>query len=198
MLCDGNKHRLVVRSRVDRGELVGTSGEAVGDIGSQDAIHRSCVQTEEECELGRVGGSGLCNGGKLLDNDMGVSYDQALSVKLLGRGEIVGLRVHKVTGLQVADRHGDSKGRVRSGDVNQIGGELKLRRRHGSGRRNLTHRSRIARPGLNLLTIRDGLIRRGTEVDVVVRRCQGSNLAGFLYSLAVLGKARSDDRWVER
>jgi hypothetical protein len=55
MLGDRGKHRLVVRSGVDREETVGTRSEALGDISSNDtgAIWRS-IDALEKRELGRV------------------------------------------------------------------------------------------------------------------------------------------------
>lgn len=54
MLRDGNKRRLVVRSRVDRAELVRAGGEAARDGGREDAVLRRVVEALEEGELGRV------------------------------------------------------------------------------------------------------------------------------------------------
>lgn len=51
-------------------------------------------------------------------------------------------------------------------DVTTIGRELKLDGRHVVDTRNVTHRRRVARATLNLLSIRDGLV--DAEVDEVV------------------------------
>src|ERR1700683_1298008 len=99
---------------------------------------------------------------------MRVTDNLALGIKLLRRGKIVLLRVNEVTSLHVRNGHLDGKGLVR-GDVLHIHRELELSRWHGGGRRDLTHRRRVARPCFDLLTVCDRQVGdRSTEVYEVI------------------------------
>lgn len=61
-----------------------------------------------------------------------------------------------------------------------------------------THRSGIAGSGGDLLAVRDGEVGDGSaEVNEVVRRGQGSDLAGSSVLLAIQSETGGDDRLVE-
>lgn len=109
VLSDGNDERLVVSSGVDRRKLVHSSGQSFGDISSEDTVDSSSVKTLEESKDLRVGGCGLSDRVKLLDDDMGVTNDLSGRVQLLRCGEVVGVGVHESTGLHVVDGHADSE-----------------------------------------------------------------------------------------
>jgi hypothetical protein len=49
----------MVRGRVYRRDLVGTSRKTSGDISGENTAYRCRVQTLKERELGRIGGCGL-------------------------------------------------------------------------------------------------------------------------------------------
>jgi len=106
---------------------------------------------------------------------MRVTYDLALSIELLRGREVVGLRVHKVTGLHALDGHANSEGRI-WGDVLQVRGVLELRRRHCGGCGDLAHRCWVARSCFYLLTVCERLLCRGAKVNEVVRRSERRRL----------------------
>jgi len=84
----------MVRSGVDREETVGTSNEALGDVGRNDtvAICRS-INAVEEHELGRVGGLSLFELGEGLNDDVSEAEDDAGVVDLRWCGVVVTLSV---------------------------------------------------------------------------------------------------------
>lgn len=107
----GNRHKrgLMVGSRVYRSQPIYASRETLSNSGSKDTILGCSVQPQEECEFRRVCWRGLLQRGDGLDDDVRVSDYQALSVNLLGRGEIIGLRIHEVAGFHTLNIHGDSE-----------------------------------------------------------------------------------------
>lgn len=66
----------------------------------------------EESKHGRVGDGGLAQRGKLLDDDMRVSDDKALSIELLGSGEVVRGSVDEIARFQVLDGQSNIEVRV--------------------------------------------------------------------------------------
>ena len=96
VLGDRGEHGLMVRSGVDREETVGTSGEAFGDISSNDTIAvRGSVDTLEERERGGVGGLSLIERGERLNDDVSVTNDDAGVVELSWSGIVVELGVRE-------------------------------------------------------------------------------------------------------
>lgn len=96
MLSDRGEHRLVVRRGVDREETVGTSGEALADISSNDTVAvRGSIDALEERELGDVGGLSLIERREWLDNYVSVTKDDAGVVELSWSGVVVELGVRE-------------------------------------------------------------------------------------------------------
>ena len=125
-----------------------------------------------------------------------MSDDVSLSIHLLRCAVVVALSVDEVTRLNVVDRHLDRE-RLICGDRIVVLGEDELRGRHVRRCSNDTHWSRVARAGLDLLAVRDGLVDGQAEVDEVVRRGEGRNLAVSRDLLSVRSKASSDDSGVK-
>jgi hypothetical protein len=118
VLGDGDKRRLVVGRGVDGRDLVDTSGETLGDVLRDDAVAvGGAVQALEVREGLRVGGRGLVDLVKVLDDDVRVADDYALSVHLLGRGEVVLLGVDERAWRngQTGKVGDDREGQYRSG-----------------------------------------------------------------------------------
>lgn len=89
---------------------------------------------------------------------------------LLGRGEVVGFRIHEVTGIEVVDGHRDREGLV-CGNGSTIRGENKLGTRHLVLGRNDTHRRRVAGASNDLRSVGEGEVgHSGAKVDEVVTR----------------------------
>lgn len=218
MLGDRREHGHVVRSGVDREETVGTSREALGDVGSNDtvAVGRS-VDTLEERKLGGVGGLSLVERGERLNDDVSVAEDNAGCVDLRWSGVVVGLgvgeeaelynevvsvgrtapRSRAVTHLHVLNLHLDGEGYI-CADSAEVLGVNKL----GAGEVRLcndaSHRNDVARAGTDLLAIGQGNISLSqAEVDEVVLRGQRRDLAGNRDLLSVEGKTGLDDTGVE-
>ena len=115
-------------------------------------------------------------------HNMRMSFDSPLCVELLRRSEIILLSVHKISGRQVFDGHTDCERRVGSNST-AILGVGKLRRGHLVCCWNGTDGGRVARASCDLLSVGDGQVGDGqTEVDEIISRCQGSDLA-FEYIL---------------
>lgn len=76
-------------------------------------------------------------------------------------------------------------------------GKTERRTRHGSLSRDLAHRHRITTAPNLLQTVRDRLIGRQAEVDVVVRAREGGDLTGFLYGLSIQSEVGTDLGGVE-
>ena len=70
----------MVSSGVNRREAVDTSGETVRDVSGNNAVLRGAVNALEESEAGRVGRSGLVERSQLLDDNVRVADDIALTV----------------------------------------------------------------------------------------------------------------------
>lgn len=72
-----------------------------------------------------------------------MTYDEALCVQLLRRGEVILLRVYEVASLEVLDRHLDGEGGV-GRDLAVVGGEHELRRGHDCFGGDRAHGCRVA------------------------------------------------------
>ena len=105
VLGDRGEDRLVVRRGVDREEPVGASGEALANVGGNDAVVvRGRVDALEEGERGGVRGLGLVERGEGLDDDVGVAEGDAGVVDLCRSSVVVGLRVREEAKLCNAER----------------------------------------------------------------------------------------------
>jgi hypothetical protein len=100
----------VIRSGVDRGDLVHANGKVGG--GGQDPVHGCSVQAFEEGELGWVGGGGLLERTNVFDHNMRVTNDLAIRVQLLGGCKVVLFGVHEEAGLHPLNGELDGKVRV--------------------------------------------------------------------------------------
>jgi len=196
VLRDGDQDGLVVRRGVDTGHAVHTSREAGSDGRGQDTVDGRCVDTLEEREFRRVAGGGLRERVELLDDDVRVSRDVTARIDSLGSSEVVQVGVHEVARVQVANRHSDVERRVRL-DRAKVLRERELRARHVGRRRNHAHWRGVARAAGDLRAVREGLVDRQAEVDEVVRRGRGGDLASRGIFLAVLCEAGCDDGRVE-
>jgi len=105
----------------------------------------------------------------LLDDDVGMALNLALLVKKLGSSKVILSSVDKEAGLHVADRHLDGESSV-GFDGPKVRRVHELRRGHIGAGRNDTHRSRVAGPCLDLLTVGKGQIDSQAEINEVVRR----------------------------
>ena len=96
MLGDRGEHGLMVRRGVDREETVGTGGQALANISSNDTVAvRGAVDALEERELGDVGGLSLIERGEWFDNYVSVTNDDAAAVELSWSGVVVELGVRE-------------------------------------------------------------------------------------------------------
>jgi len=128
---------------------------------------------------------------------MTVANDITRSVDLLRGGIIVGLCVDEIARLEVVDSHLDGE-RLVNPEVLAIHGYHKLGCGHICIGGDDTHRGGIAGAGLDLLTVRDGLIGNGeTEIDKVVARREGGNLASGGNCLTVLLETSGNDFRIE-
>lgn len=188
----------MVGGGVDGAEAVGTSGKTVGDVSSENTVLGRIVQTLEEGEDSGVGGGGLLNAGQELNDDVRVTLNISTAVRELGGGEVVLVRVHEESSLEVGDGHGDREGGVGLDDITVLGG-LELGRRHVRLCGDHTHGRWVARTGLDLLSIGDGQVGDGqAEVDEVVVRSQRSNLTSGGLVLTVVLETGGDDLGVKR
>ncbi len=160
----------MVRRRVNSSNAVSASGDTTCDgDGELVAVREGVVQTLEERELRVVEGSGGRKGRKRLDDDVRVTNDVACRVDRLRGREVVGLRVHERTRLELVDRDGDREVLVR-GDGTKVRWARELRGGHVLLTSNDAHRRWVARTSGDLLAVRDGQVGLGeAEVDEVVR-----------------------------
>ena len=174
----------MVSSSVDRRDLVCASWETSSHISGQDAVNSSSVQALEERKFRRVGGSILGERRERLDDYVRMANDLATRIQLLGCSKVVLFCIDKVTSLHALDGQGDRE-RCVCRNVPTVGRECEFSRWHVGRRWDKTHWCRVARSFGDLETIGDLEIRPGrTEVDEVVSRREGRNLAGFLDTLA--------------
>ena len=168
----------MVSSGVDGGHAINTSGETARNRSREDTTLSGIVKPLEELEGGGVRRRGLAKRREGLNDNVRVSLDVASATNLLGRGEVVIVGVDEEARVKVRDGHRDSEVRVR-GDGVTVLGEGELRRGHVCRRSDDTHRRRVARTRLDLLTVGDRQVGYGeTEVDEVVARGERRDLAG--------------------
>jgi len=193
VLSNSDESRLMVGGGVDGSSTVNTSGEATSDGSGKNSVYSRIVQTLEERELGRVRNGSGGEGINLLNHDMRMRNEDALSINLRRGSEVVGRGVDEVAGLHVSD--GDIDGKVSIGlNGVEIRRVLEFGRRHGSSGENPTHDRRVTTAALDLLSIREGnAVLSETEIDEVVVGREGSDLTGFsICSVTVLLKTRLD------
>jgi len=180
----------MVRSGVDGEETVGTSGEALGDVSSNNTVAiRGSVDALEEREPGGIGGLSLVERGEELDDNVSVTDDDAGVIDLSRSGVVVALgvreetelyrevasvgrttpRSYAATHLHVLNFHLDGEGFIRR-DSAEVLGENKL----GAGDVRLgndaAHRNDVARARTELLAISQRNVLGQAEVDEVVLR----------------------------
>lgn len=215
MLRNSDKHRLMVRRAVNGRHAVCARGQA-RDLRRQHTILRLAVQPFEERKLAGVQRRRVRERFELLNDDMRVTDNVALTVDGLRRGEVVRVSVDEVARREVVDGEFDGEVRVRV-DGAHILWELELGGGHVVRRGDHTHRcsaysqrqqlkskqynesnSRITRPALNLLPIREREVRHcRAEVDEVVLRRRTGDLSRCGCLLTVLLKAGLHERLVE-
>jgi hypothetical protein len=142
MLSDSDKDRLVIGSGIDRGQLINTSRKTVRYIDTKHAIDSGIIHTLEECEFIGVGQGRLVNGTELFNDNMGVTDNLALRIKVLRGGIIVAVGINEVPGLYILNPHLDRESGV-SFHGSEVLGESELGRGHIGGRGNGPHRSRV-------------------------------------------------------
>jgi hypothetical protein len=196
MLSDGDNDWLMVGSSVYRRESVYTRWKTIGNVGSEHATVGSGVETFEECEHAWVGGCGLLQGCDFLDHDVRVALNLTLRVEYLRGGKVVLLSVNEESGLHVLDVHLNGELSFGLEDA-KVEWKLEFGGGHVVDGRDKAHGGGITRSAGNLLPIGEGQIGEQTEVDEVVGRSQGSNLASDWDILAVIGKAWGDDTGVK-
>jgi len=125
-----------------------------------------------------------------------MALDLTGTVELLGGRKVVGLGVGEETCLHAPDVQLNSKCLV-SLDGGEVLGETELGGGHVVGGGNGTNGDGVARPTLDLLAIGNGGVHGCAEVDVVVGRCQRSNLASNRWVLAIVGETTSNNPLVE-
>lgn len=144
----------MVRSRIDRRDLVKAGGQASSHISRQLSILGRAVQAFEERKLLWICRCRLIKRGELLNHDMRVALDLALPIQLLGCGKIVLICVYEETSRHVLDCH--LHGEVRVGfDGAQVRGKDKLSRRHIINGWDQTHGGGVTRACSDLLPVRD-------------------------------------------
>ncbi len=196
VLSNSDESRLVVGSGVNRRKTIGTSRETLGNIGSQNTTLSSSVKTLEVDKLGGVGRSGLRERLDGVDSNVRVADDITRAIHLLRSSEIVGVRVHEVTRLEVLDLHRNGERSVGLNDlavhwVRELGGwHLRL-----SG--DNTHGCGVARARGDLLAVGDRELGGQAEVDEVVGRGQRGDLTSLCLSLSVLSEALCNNSRVE-
>lgn len=177
VLCDRNKGWLMVCSGVDGGQTISTRTNTTRNGNIKLAVHSCVIQSLEEYEAVRGGGSGLRERGELLNDNMRMALNVAGTADLLRCSEEVVVCVDEETSIQIVDGHHDSEGLVRGNRIEVLRVD-ELGRWHAGVRSNDTHRSRVAGPTRNLLSVGDVQVGHSeAEVDEVVRRRQRRNLS---------------------
>ncbi len=104
----------MVRRRVNGSNAVSASGDTTCDgDGELVAVREGVVQALEERELRVIEGRGRTEGRERLYDNVRVTNDVACRVDCLRGREVVGLRVHERTRLELVDRDGDREVLVR-------------------------------------------------------------------------------------
>jgi hypothetical protein len=197
MLSNSDEGRLMVGSGVDRTSAIGTRGKATGDSGGENTIDGRIVESLEEGEFRGIGHGGRCEGVNSFDNNMRVSDEDTIAVNLSRGGKIIGLGINKVASVKIRDGNVDSEILV-GGDGIEVLGGLELGRRHTSRGENATHDRGVAATARDLASVGEGdILLGGAEVDKVVLRGQGGNLARCGGALTVLRETRLDLGWIE-
>lgn len=107
----------MVGSGIDGRDAVEARRQAIVEIHGDLSVRLGTVDALEECEDIRICRGRLVERGQLFDDDVRVANDCPLSVDLLGRGVIVGLRVDKRARLEIVECHVDCETRVRGNAV---------------------------------------------------------------------------------
>lgn len=187
----------MVRRRVNRRQLVRARGQTTRNRHTDRPIHRRTIHTLEERKLRRIRRRRLRQAIQLLNHHMRMPDDIPLAVHLLRRRVVVRLRVDEIAELEVVEVHDDIEVGV-GGDGAEVGrvGEFGGGDVGSSG--DDTHGGRVAGTGGDLFAVGDGEVRnRSTEVDEIVGRGEGGDLAGGGVGLAVLLETGGDDGGVE-
>lgn len=156
----------MVRRTSHRADTVVTGGQTTSDGGSKFSLAISgVVDTLEESKLGGVWGRGRREGvTQILDDNVSVTNDLALTIELLRGGVVSAVRVGEGSQLHVCHLHGDIKVRVRCGLLSGHGaGDDSCH--HLAACRHFTHHNTVTRSTLLLETVGQSLA--GTEVDEV-------------------------------
>ena len=190
---------------IDRGEAVGSSWKTTSDSCCEKTVCvLGCVQPPlrnkyqsvmyiilktshllEELEHRRIKWSGLREAREFLDNDVGMSNNQPLRVYLLWSTIIVLYSIDEVPRLHIENFHCNIEGRVLHDACVKVRGRDKLAGRHHGSGWDSSHDDRVARPLLNLQTVRQWEILVNTEVDEVVLGRKRWNLARCSHTQSV-------------
>ena len=76
VLSNGDENRLVVRTRVDAAHSVGTSRQASGHIGGQEATYGRCVESFKEHEYLRVQRLSRIQSRNCLNDQVAMTFNQ--------------------------------------------------------------------------------------------------------------------------
>ena len=171
----------MVSCRVDGGDTVDTSWETLGNIGSQNTVVRSSIETLEEVEDLGVQGLGCVERRHLLHGNVAMTLNDTADQLLRGRVVSVG-RVRERSGDQVDDLDGNSERGVGRDGIEvlgtvELGGRLSVTCQinswksrtgpyHLINRRDITDGDGVARTRLDLQTV--GNCLADAEVDEVV------------------------------
>lgn len=110
MLSNRDEDGLMVCGGVDCRSAVNTRGQATSDDSGKNAVDSRIIKTFEEREFGWVRNNSGLKRIKLLNDDVRMRDEDALSINLSWGGEVVGRGVDEETGVEVAD--GDVHGEV--------------------------------------------------------------------------------------
>jgi hypothetical protein len=169
----GNRHvhRLMIRSSNHGADAVDTSGKTAGDAGRKETIAVAIVV--DALEKGKL--RGIRRGGgpeiaNLLNGDVTMANDVTVAIEALGRRVVVGGRVGEFASTQVS--RGDDNVEVGQGR-NLVARERVVDhgRNHVGLGWDFSHGDRVARAGLDLLTVSDGLTDTHVDEVKVVAAC---------------------------
>ena len=103
----------MVHGRIDGGQFIETSFETIWNSSTQFTIGSRVIQALEKDKVLWVCGSGLLEGGEFFNNDMRVTLDLTLIVKLLRGSEVIGICIDEKSSLHVLDSHLNSESLIR-------------------------------------------------------------------------------------
>lgn len=151
---DRHQKRLVVGRTSHRADTVVTGGQTTSDGGRKLALAISgIVDTLEESKLGGVWWCGGRQGvTQILNDNVGVTDDLALAIKLLRGGVVSAVRVGEGSELHVCHLHGNIKVRIRGGLLSGQGAENDSGH-HLAACWHFTHHNTVARSTLLLETV---------------------------------------------